>query len=209
MEATIEKISEKEDVRLLMKTVNTASSWAEKLVVKTPEQEETAIKAVSRLKAELKRGDALRKFFTEPLNEQVKKINALFMPQLKALEAAEAAIKGKMSAYQMALAEKAEAKKDKIEEKIQKNEITLEQGVKKLDGVKEPEKTVRTEAATTTYVTTYSVEIENETLIPRDYLMPDLAKIKTVALAFHKAQQPQIPGIKIVEKKEPRIRSNF
>lgn len=58
-----------------------------------------AAKTLGEIKARLKRIDELRKQFTQPLNDQVKKINNMFKLQSEPLEAVEASIKSAIKLY--------------------------------------------------------------------------------------------------------------
>lgn len=205
-EKELSVISEKKEVKSFIKNAQTSVDYAEKLVINNPEAEQVAVKALGRVKDEFKRGDTIRKFFTDSLNEQVKKINAMFMPNLKLFEQAERIIRGKMGDYQLALQKKADAAKDKVEDKIDAGEITIEQGVKKLDKIKEPEKTVRSEEGTLTYKDVPELVVVDEKLIPDEYWVIDMKKLETVAFANHKAQIAQIPGVEVKMKKVPSLR---
>ena len=209
MEAlNLEVIEQREEVKTLSKNAEAAVAYAEALTIKTSEQHDKAIGDLAKIRDEKKRGDDMRRFFTDPLNEQVKKINALFQPTIKALESAERFIRTALVRYQIELTARSAAATAKTLEKVEAGKLTVEQGAKKIENIKEPEKTVRTAEATVSYTIRPRVEIEDETKIPREYLCPDTVKIKAVALAFHKAKQPQIPGVKVVEEKVPSVRGN-
>ncbi len=204
----LEVIEKREEVVTLSKNAEASLAYAEALKIKTEEDHTEAVANLKKIRDEKQRGDSMRRFFTDPLNEQIKKINTLFQPTIRALESAERMIRSAMIAYQDLLAKKAEDAKAKTMEKIDAGKLSVEQGVKKIENIKTPDKTVRTEAATVSYTIRPRVEIEDESKLPREYLCPDMVKIKAVALAFHKAKQPQIPGVKIVEDKVPSIRGN-
>lgn len=60
---------------------------------------QVAAEFLSGIKARIKRVDQIRKEFTQPLNDQVKKINNIFNPKIEFLENIEASIKGAMVKY--------------------------------------------------------------------------------------------------------------
>lgn len=204
----IEKIEQHQDVVKLSKNATAALEYASSIKITNDQAQEKAVNDLVKIKKEKTRGDQIRRFFTDPLNEQIKKINALFQPSIKALEQAEQTIRTKLVGYQEALANKAEAAKAKTMEKIDTGQLSVEQGVKKIENLKVPEKTVRTETATVSYTIRPRIEVEDESKLPREYLAPDMVKIKTVGLALYKAGQSAIPGTKVVEDKIPSIRGN-
>lgn len=199
---TLELIEKREEFVNLSKNATAAIEYAEGLEINTELQQTKAIDAVTKIKNEGKRGDTIRRFFTDPLNAQVKKINELFMPNLKAFEKAEGLIKTAMVKYQEKIAVKADIAKEKAAKQIESGKISIEEGVKKIENVKTPEKTVRTEAATVSYKIEKVVTIVDPALLPRDYLMPDVKKIEAVAKAG-----VEIPGVKVTETKSPIIRA--
>lgn len=204
----LEVIEKREEFVTLSTNSKASLVYAEGLKIKTDEDQAKALGNLTKIRDEKNRGDAVRKFFTDPLNQQVKTINALFQPNIKALEEAERIIRGALVAYQNTLAVKAESAKAKTMEKIESGQISVEQGVKKIENIKVPEKTIRTEETTVSYRIIPKVVIDDEAKIPREYMTPDIEKIKTMALALHKAKQPQIAGVSIVEEKIPSIRKN-
>ena len=207
METTnIEVIEQNQEVATLTKNAQASLEYAEGLEIKTDEDQTEAVAGLKRIRDEKDRGDAMRRFFTDPLNEQVKKINGLFQPTIKTLEMAERYIRTALASYQERIATKAAAAKAKTMAQIDAGKLTVEQGVKKIENIKAPEKTVRTEAGTVSYRIQLEVQVEDEAKVPREYLCPDMAKITAVAKALHKARQPQIAGIKVVETKAPSIR---
>lgn len=204
----LEVIEQKEEFVTLSKNAKAALAYAEGLKLKTDKDQENAIASVDKIIKERKRGEAILKLFVDPLKDQVKKITAIFKPNIDALESAERAIRRALIDYQDLIEKKAEAAKEKTMEKIDAGTITVEQGVKKIEHIKEPEKTVRTEAATVSFTIRPRVEVADESKLPREYMVPDMVKIRTVGLAFHKAGQSPIPGTRIVEDKIPSIRGN-
>ena len=208
-ELSLEVIEQKPEVKHLSENATKALAWAEKAVIKTQENHDKAAEAVVRIRDEKEKGDTLRKFFTDPLNKQVKKINGLFMPNIKALESAEQMIRLKLSGYQLDLQRKSDAARMKVEKDLALGKIkNVETAVNKLDKIVEPEKTVRGEAFTATYKDKPTVVIENEDLVPREYCSPDKAKYEKMALALHEAGKPMIDGLKVVVEKIPSFRKN-
>ncbi len=198
---------EQKTVPMLNKNAKAAIEYANNLVVDSDEASAKADSAIRRIKEQREVGDNTRKFFTDPLNDQVKKINSMFMPVVKALDEATKIISGKMGAYQMKLQADADAKKAKVEADLAAGKIkNVETAVKKIENVKEPVKTVRTETGTTTFRDVPKVVIVDASKLPPEFLMPDLKKIEVVALANHKTNLAQIPGVEVKIEKVPTFR---
>lgn len=196
-------IAEKE-VNALGTKLEKAMAYAEKVVIKTDADQENVVKALVGIENEEKRIDEQRKFFTNPLNEQVKKINAMFKPFVNGLGAAADILRKKMSGYQNAIAAKADKARDKALSDLKSGKIkNVETAVAQIAKVKEPDKTVRSEAATVTYKDKIGFEISDAAAIPREYLMPDEKKILKVVQAGM-----EIPGIKKTIKKIPTVKAN-
>ncbi len=207
--SSIEVVKQSSDFVNLSQNAEAAFAYAGALgKLATDKEHKIAIGTLAKIRDEKNRGDKIRRFFTDPLNEQVKAINAMFQPSIKKLEEAERMIRAALVSYQEKLDARAEEAKAKTMEKVESGKITLEQGVKKIENIKMPEKTVRTEEATVSYSVRLDVKVEDEAKIPREYLAPDMSKIKTVALALHKAKQPQIPGVAVVEVKTPVVKKS-
>ena len=178
--------------------------YANALVIKTDEDNRTAINMLANVKDMARQAETKRKLIVDPYNGLIKSINNYFRPLTDTLANCESAIKRKIMAYQQEIADKAEKARMATMKKIEEGKITLEQGVKKLEKVAEPEKTVRSAEATMTFREVKKVEITDASKLPREYLIPDEAKIKKVALAG-----VQIPGVQVVIEKVPSIRNNF
>ena len=197
-------LAEKE-VGALSTKLEKAVAYAEKVTIKTDADQENVVKALVGIEKEEKRIDEQRKFFTDPLNEQVKKINAMFKPFVNGLGDAANTLRRKMSVYQMAITAKADKARDKALADLKSGKIkNVETAVAQIEKVKEPEKTVRSEAATVTFKDKIGFEIADLNAIPREYLMPDEKKILKVVQAG-----VEIPGVKKTIEKVPTVKANF
>ncbi len=196
-------VAEKE-VTQLSEKLEKAMAYAEKVTIKSDADQDNVVKALVGIENEEKRIDEQRKFFTDPLNQQVKKVNAMFKPFIDGLDSAATILRKKMSAYQMAIAAKADKAREKALADLKSGKIkNVETAVAQIEKVKEPEKTVRTEAATVTYKDKIGFEIIDPTAIPREYLVPDEKKILKVVQAG-----VEIPGVKKTIEKVPTVKAN-
>ena len=196
-------IAEKE-VQGMEARIAKATNYAEGVVIKTDVDQANVVKALVGIEAEEKRIDEQRKFFTDPLNQQVKKINGLFKPLVEGLDGAATTLRKKLSSYQTAIAAKAEQAREKALADLKSGKIkNVETAVAKIEKVKEPEKTVRTDEATVTYKDKVGFEITDIEKLPREYMVPDEKKILKVVQAG-----VEIPGVKKTIEKVPTVRQN-
>ncbi len=79
--------------------VATIRDQAEKFEIKTDEDYEACGNLAGIVNDKSKAIDKMRKFFTDPLNAQVKSINGVFNPQIDEADAIVKLLKGKMSVY--------------------------------------------------------------------------------------------------------------
>lgn len=107
---------------------------------------------------------------------------------------AEKIVKEKMVEYQNTQMAKAVKKTENIEKKVESGKLSFDKAADKIIEAT-PQKSVNAQNGAVQFRTVKEVTIENETKIPREYLVPDMVKIKKVALAG-----VEIPGIKVVEK---------
>ena len=196
-------IAEKEVTQLNSK-ITKATNYANGVIIKTDEDQENVVKALIGIENEEKRVDEQRKFFTDPLNQQVKKINGLFKPLIEGLGGAADTLRGKMSKYQMDLDAKAKKAEAKAMADLDSGKIkNIETAVAHIEAVKAPEKTVRMDAATVSYADKIGFEIIDSLIIPREYLIPDEDKILKVVRAGI-----DIPGILKKITKVATVRKN-
>lgn len=153
-----------------------------------------------------------RKKISGPINSFVSKLNGAFKLYQETLKGVETDTKRFIQIYQNRVelerrkAEEAARKEaEALQEKL--NAEAAEAGVEApevVPAVVAPKPTVtRTEDGTAYEVVTWDFTVEDETKIPREYLMVDTARIRQAV----KAGLREIPGIKIFEKKEVRVRT--
>lgn len=122
--------------------------------------------------------------------EQEKTFGAL----VNGCEEAERVVKDKMVDYQNATLAKAAVKIDVIEKKVEAGTMSFEKAADKIEAIT-PAKSVEASSGAVQFRTIREVIIENESLLPREYLVPDMIKIRKVALAG-----VEIAGVKVVDK---------
>ena len=125
-----------------------------------------AAEALSLLKELVKISEAKRKEIVDPLNKAVKSVNALFKPFTEKIEALEANVKQNMIAFHDKQEKKSIALEERFNEKGGKLSTLLE---------KQSDLQVVSKAASVRMLQT--LNIIDESLIPRAYMMPDETKI--------------------------------
>lgn len=114
-----------------------------------------------------------REKITKPANEALKNARALFDPIEKPIKNAVAALRSQIGEYQTEQARIAQEKKDKIATKLTEGKLSLNTAIKKLDKIDEPEEEVNTDSGTLKFRSKQVLEITDESLIPREYLVVD------------------------------------
>jgi hypothetical protein len=90
------------DRAAVMKPADQARAMANMMTVTNALDRELAVEEIQGIKASLKELDRRRRTVTDPLNEAVKAVNALFKPAIEALEGAEGTLKNKVIAFDRA-----------------------------------------------------------------------------------------------------------
>lgn len=133
---------------------------------------------------------------TKPLNESLKNIRSLFAPLEANLDEVEIIIKRKVLAFNDEVRKKADAEKAKLEARLEKGTIKVETAFKKMADVVEPETKVMGNTGKLIEKTIREAVIGDENLIPREYFVLDMVKIRKVIAAGG-----SIPGVNVIEKK--------
>ncbi len=197
------KVEENSDLKLLVTNGAKALDFAEKLQIKTEKDLESANSNLADIKNEMRRGEGVRRFFVDPYNELVKRVNAAFKPPLDVLAQAERIIKAKLVKYDDEQAKKAAKARAKLADDVNSGKIPIEKAAERMEGIQAPPKTVVSpiSGASLTFALRKEIVIVDEKKLPREYLIPDMVKIRKVALAGI-----QIPGVEVTEKKIPQSR---
>ena len=155
--------------------------------------------------------EELRKSFVKPLNDHVKTLNAFFKEQAAPLIEAEGIITrkvGKFFSDKQAAARKEQDRLDKLAAKRQERADAKAQDQGQVAAppvpvaaVAPPVKTTKTEAGSVTMRTVRRFEIEDESKLPRELLMPNEKKIK----AMVDAKIP-VSGVRVYEDQVPVVR---
>lgn len=175
-------------------SVSKAEAAATALQIKTVDDLTEATELLGKIKTVGKAITQKKESITKPLNEALRNARSFFAPVEEMWANAERIVKDKMIGYQNEQLAKAAKETKKVEEKVEAGKMSFEKAAEKIEAVT-PQKNVTTDAGAAQFRTVKEVVIDNETLIPREYLVLDMVKIRKVALAG-----VSIPGVRIVEK---------
>lgn len=146
------------------------------------------IKSVGKLITEKKRS------IISPLNLALKNARAFFVPIEEQFNRAEKIVKDKMIAFQEVEIQRAQKKTEIIEKKVESGKMSFDKAAEKIEKIV-PQKNITTNKGAVQFRTVKDIIIEDETKLPREYLVPNVAKIRKVAL-----EGITIPGVRVVEK---------
>lgn len=154
-----------------------------------------------------------RKFFVDPLNKQVKAINAMFKKYSKPLESADTLLRGKVLSYrreQDRIRREEEERLRKLQEREQKR---LEKQAAKKDlpppppmptpQVQEQAKTVHSDFGSVSAKKVWDFKIIDPAQIPAEFMMVNEKAIRAAV----KAGVRNIPGVKIYQREELAVKS--
>lgn len=195
LDDTLKSVS-KEVVRL-QKDVDTHMS------IETPEQYQEASTWVISVNARLKRLEDLRLFFTKPLNDQVKAINAKFKEQSAPLAELMAKAERGMKDYKLAEMRKSdEIERKEIEKRRKENEKRIEEGREiKMTPIKTPppvEMVAKSDEGQTTTRKVWLFRVVDINLVPREYLRCEIKHSEVMGLIDFNGVR-EIAGLEIYE----------
>lgn len=158
---------------------------------------EEAISIAGEAKSLYKRIEDTRKEITEPYRKFINKVNDTAKVFTEKLKSVEEIIKSKVDAWK-----RVQEQKNKEEEEAAKA-LAESAGLDVLPFVEKTPKHVRGDGAMSYEMTQWKFDIEDVNLIPREYLMVDEVKVKTLI----KAGIREIPGLKIYSEQKTVIKS--
>ena len=193
--------------------IGTLKERAEAMVIKDDKDYQAASDALDVVSSQAKAAEKMRKFFVDPLNAQVKNINALFKPQKVAAEEVVGIIKGKMSAYfteqeekRLKEAARLQAIRDKADAKrAEQGKEAIAEPVRE---VAAPAKTISTGASKAQVRKVWKHKIVSINELPDDVKQAIFAEaykkgiITTVINKFIKAGIREMSGVEIFQENQ-------
>lgn len=147
-----------------------------------------------------------RKFFVQPLNDQVKKVNALFKEITGPLIKADAIIRSKVVDYRIKLEEEARKEEEKLRRKAEaqqkkKEEKALAKGEEPPPPPPAPKVEVPQTIGGVTITKPWTYGIEDINKVPRKYLTLDTVEVMQ---AIRQGIR-EIPGLRIYQKESVKV----
>lgn len=176
--------------------------------IKNAQQLEEANEALGNIKRMSKNIKEQKDPIIKDLNASLKRIRELFKPAETRLDEAERKIKAAIIDYSEREAAKAAKKAAKIEEKLDNEEITSEQALKRLEKVEAPTNSFVTKGAQTTIRVTKDIKIIDVASLPAQYfLRPDVVEAlrKEVKKDVLRNGLPLPAGAEIIEIKNASV----
>ena len=155
------------------------------------------VKAKKLLKASKEDMDAL----IDPLKESIANIKEKYAPTQEALKSLIDDLTLKTTQYQTALTNAQQKAEEAITARIApgKGNLTLETAVKKLESLPEIQKSVTTDAGSMSFVAHPMCELEDITILPIEYHLPDMVAVRKVM-----KEGKKLPGIRYFTEQRPR-----
>lgn len=181
------------EVERTNKQVMVLQDDANSLTIKSPKDLEYAATLLDTIKTARKTITARKEEITRPLMHSLASIRDLFKPPELTLENAEKVTKSKVLAYQTLEEQRVAEEKARIEKRVEKGTMRLDTAMKKTEELQSVPKTVgKMQTRTLT-----KVRVMDETMIPIEYMLPNMPKITEAVLR----QGISIPGVeKYTEK---------
>jgi len=191
----------KKDEKVVNETVYAITTEVNNLAVTSEETKAQAGDLLNKIRKAKKLVDEKEKEYTAPLVAITKKLRDVFRPHKEALEELEGTVSKNILTYQKEEDARAKKEEQKIADRVERGTMRMDTAEKKLAEIDTPAKTVAGNVAKTTIVTRKVPVVENLELVPREYLVADMAKIKEAVSAG-----VEIPGVKVEEVQDVRTR---
>lgn len=137
---------------------------------------------------------------TKPINITLKNIRLMFKPVEEIYDESISILRKKMSDYQTAELKTREEEALRIANRVGegKGKLKVETAINKIESLDKPEEAVSTDSGTVKFRTVKELEITDETLIPRKYLVVDERLLTNDLKNGH-----TIPGASLRERQVP------
>lgn len=169
------------------------------LMIQSTADMEFAVTLLSETNKVADRVEKEKEKVTVPLNEALKAERARWKPIETACANAVAMIRSKMMEFQKKIDTENKAKEEKLMARVEKGTMRVDTAIAKLEAMPDAKASVVTESGMVQWTTVKKLVIENELLIPREYLVVDQVKVKE-ALKAGKS----VPGAILIEEKIPK-----
>lgn len=189
---------DKKEIAVVETEIKTVYDLALQVAISDDESLKQAIDVLSRIKKAGKMVESREEAIKRPLLDSISSLRDLFKPMTTKFKDAETLIKNKILAYNMKVEAEAEKERARITARVEKGTMKAETAATKMATINEPQKSVTGSVGKIQTRIIRKIDIVDESLIPREYLIPDKAKITDAVLK----QNIQIPGVQIIEEKQ-------
>lgn len=173
------------------------SNAARDLIIISDEDMVKASDLLGNIKLAFKGVTQKKKEITDPMSNALAKVRDLFRPIESSLLEAEGVVKGKMIGYQREVDRKAAEELAAIEVKVDKQEMTFAAANEAAAEIQVMPTIVESKKGSVIFREVQVVEVISEAIIPREYLVLDMVKIRKAALAG-----VLIPGVVVKTEKQ-------
>lgn len=186
-----------DDVQQVQLDTSMLLEAAEALKIRTDADDVAAKELLAQVKTARKRVDDMRKRWTQPLNESLKRINGDFRKISDPIAEAERLLRDKVATYYTRKQEQAEKRTQRaIERAVERGEAPV------LPASAQPQRVTHTDAGTVSFREVWSFEITDPAQVPDEYKVIDEKKIGAVV----KAGVRSIPGVHIFAERKAVVR---
>ena len=145
-----------------------------------------------------------KKEITGPLMMALASARGLFKPLEEGHKQAKEIIKTKMINYTVAEEERVELQKSRVVKRVEKGTMRTDTAIKKMEDIGDAPKSFEGTNSKTSIREITKLRITDESLIPREYMEPNLKKLTEAVLK----QKIEVPGTETFEEKSIVGRSN-
>lgn len=138
-----------------------------------------------------------KELITRPLMTALVSARDLFKPLEVGYAEAKKTIKAKMLDYSIVEEQRITLEKSRVEARVEKGTMRVDTAVKKLEGIGDAPKSFAGESSRTSLKTVTKVRVVDKSLIPLEYMEPDMVKINQAVLK----QKLIVPGVETFEER--------
>lgn len=190
-------IKNEKEITIVKAKSTKALNEAVDLIIETDEDYQNAGNLKLRIKEISKTIEERKSSIIKPINEALAQIRSMFRPAEESCKTSDSIVTSKMIAYDDKKELEAKKKAESIESKVESGYIKPETAVKQLENIDNAPKGMKSVLGTVFIRKTKNVRIINESLIPREYLMIDMVKLRQAMLKDGK----KVPGAEVFEEK--------
>jgi len=188
---------ETKEVAVVKSQATKALNAAQELVITDEVSLASATDVLSKMKTVAKMIKDRKEAITKPLMEALNSSRELFKPIESNLAEGERIIKGKMIAYQDAQEKARQAELLKVANRVEKGTMKATTALKKMQEMPQVATNSQGKVGAVAFRLVKKYRVIDESKLPREYMVPDMAKI-TEALKAGK----DVPGAEIYEEKQ-------